>query len=479
MASTDVMFPAAVSASVRFAAEPCRDRLLMVFLGWGMSPEPFISLSKPGYDVMLLWDYRGADGGFAERLRETLSRYSEIVVVAWSFGVVAASYVLDSLDGLAVTRKIAVNGTPRHIDRTCGIPPAVFSLTLRGLSPAAVEKFNGRMFVGDRMRDAFLSEPSSRGFESVLEELRVFGALPPYEGAVRWDFAIIGGKDLIFPPDNQAACWAESSCKVAEIPSAGHYIDLQSVMDDYVVDKELVASRFGSARGTYRGSAGAQREVAERLWELAAPLIPRRPERVVEVGVGDGLLTELYVPALEPAALSLWDIADVDSSRFPAGSRFVRCDAEIDVAGLGASSVDLILSASTLQWFHSPETFVAKAFVALKPGGIMALSFFGEGTYREVAAITGVSLRYPDPSRWHIDGEVLVMEKDTLAVSFDDAAAAVRHISRTGVNALRRDPSTSVGAGRRLLRELPKEADGRVTLTYVPCYLIIRKPITQ
>lgn len=454
-------------------------RLLMVFLGWGMSPEPFLSLSKPGYDVMLLWNYRPAGDDAFGRLRRMIDGYSEIVVVAWSFGVVAASYVLDALSDLPFTRTIAVNGTPRHIDRRMGIPPAVFALTLRGLSPAAVVKFNTRMFSDEKERIWFESYPSTRGFESIRAELNFFGELPPYNSSAnRWNFAVVGGKDAIFPPANQSACWEGSGCKVTLFPESGHYIDLQKVIDDFVVDKELVANRFGTAMETYRESAGAQREVARRLWNFAEPFLPGRTDTVVEVGVGDGLLTELYADRLRPKELLLLDIAEVGTSRFPAKSRFVRCDAETEFSQLCPdASVDAVFSSSTLQWFNSPEVFVARAYRALRPGGILAFSFYGDGTYREVAEITGVSLKYPDPSGWKHVGEILLFEKETVEARFADASAAVRHISRTGVNALRRNPSTAVAAGRKLIRDLPKNADGSVGLTYVPYYLIIRKPI--
>ncbi|MCM1070229.1 MAG: DUF452 family protein [[Clostridium] fimetarium] len=467
---------AEIAASYRFAGTPGESRLVMVFLGWGMSPEPFLQLSKPGYDVMLLWGYRRGEG-FDGELRRIARGYKEIVVIAWSFGVVAASYLLEAMGDLPVTRKVAVNGTPLHIDRRRGIPPAVFNLTLRGLSEAAVEKFTARMFANNSELDAFVAAGNSRDFNSVADELHFFGDLPPYTGDTRWDFAVAGDRDLIFPPVSQEACWREAGVPLSVIAEAGHFIDLRRVLDDFVVDKELVATRFSAARNTYRDSAPAQRSVAARLWELARPHIPSGALRVLEVGVGDGLLTDLYVPELEIADLGLMDIAGVDRGRFPAGARFTRCDAEEAVAGLPEESVDLILSASTLQWFHSPERFVAMAYRALAPGGVMALSFFGEGTYREVADITGVSLKYPDPSRWKPEGVVLASLRETLTERFTDAAAAARHISRTGVNALRRDRASAVAAGRKLMRCLPAEADGRVGLTYVSNYLIIRKPI--
>ncbi len=448
----------------------------MMFLGWGMSPEPFLSLSKPGYDVVLLWGYRQGDENSLDELRQVLARYSEILVIAWSFGVVAASYVLETLAGYPISRKIAINGTPRHIDREAGIPPAIFNLTLKGLSPKAIDKFNARMFVDDCLFANFKEHNQGRDFDSVLSELRFFGKLAPFEGDVVWDFALVGLKDMIFPPDNQLAYWGVTRTTATPFPCDGHFIDLQRVIDDYIVDKELVANRFGSTRRTYRESADAQSAVARRLWVLTRQFVSGSVNTVLEIGVGDGLLTDLYASELSIGELTLLDIAEVDAELLPRNSRFVRCDAEEVIRKLQPESVDMIISASTLQWFHSAEKFLANAYNVLRPGGILAVAFFCEGTYREVAAVTGVSLKYPDPSKWNVEGEILVSEQEEVVATFDTPSEAVRHISHTGVNALRRDSSTSVGAGLRLLRGLKPNTEGKVALTFVPCYLVIRKP---
>ena len=71
---------------------PGASRLILLFAGWGMSPRPLDDVSMPGYDVAVVWDYRDMSAPWLEEL----SGYEETVVVAWSFGVHAASRFMAS-----------------------------------------------------------------------------------------------------------------------------------------------------------------------------------------------------------------------------------------------------------------------------------------------------------------------------------------------------------------------------------------------
>ena len=66
----------------------CR-RLLLIYAGWGMVWRPFRELSLPGYDIMVLWDYRDLTFNW-----KPLMAYDEVCLVAWSMGVFAASVTI-------------------------------------------------------------------------------------------------------------------------------------------------------------------------------------------------------------------------------------------------------------------------------------------------------------------------------------------------------------------------------------------------
>ena len=53
-------------------------RLLLIFAGWGMDANPFRHISRPGYDVLIIWDYRDLSFDWS-----IVAGYDEIALIAW------------------------------------------------------------------------------------------------------------------------------------------------------------------------------------------------------------------------------------------------------------------------------------------------------------------------------------------------------------------------------------------------------------
>ena len=66
------------------------------------------------------------------------------------------------------------------------------------------------------------------------------------------------------------------------------------------MDKQLIARRFAKARNTYSQAAKAQRQVAEKMLHLVSQAHPLPPQRVVEIGCGTGLYSQLLLQAFHP-----------------------------------------------------------------------------------------------------------------------------------------------------------------------------------
>lgn len=485
-------------------SEATAPKAVVVFLGWGMDAGVVRGLSRRGYDVVAVWDYAPRQGsdldgeeaavvgtaegfeGFEDfgELDALLSAYGEVAVVAWSFGVRVAAEWLRRTHA-PVTRRVAVNGTPWHVDARRGIPPDIFRATLAGLSPVSVEKFMRRMFATGADYREFSRSPRvpRRSFESRLDELGWFGALSPWEGEPCFDKAVIGERDLIFPPDNQRRAW-QGAAEVETVAEWGHIPDFQALLERELIDKCLVAERFSAARATYSDHAEVQRRVAARLWEMVQPMLPlatAEPPRILEIGVGAGLLTALYAGRYPQAQIDLWDIAEVDTRRLPDNARFRRCDAERALREAAPSSYDIIVSSSTLQWFNSPVRALGLVRRALRRGGAAAISLFVEGTCGEISALTGVGLPYPSARAVEAEtrrvflgrdggggtefeeGKAFKCETEALGIDFASPLDLLRHLRLTGVNAVAASPSAAL----RLARELPE----RPRLTYRACYV--------
>lgn len=463
-------------------------RLIVLFLGWGMDASPFRHLARSGFDILALWDYTGLDrpGSWERDMTEFASvcgGYDEVVIVAWSYGVRIASGFLESWNAsLPVTLTLAVNGTPMHVDEQYGIPPAIFDGTLQRLAEPTIRKFYRRMFSSSEAFANFMEYKPDRSVESLKSELEVFARLKPLDAGAVWNVALIDDADLIFPSAAQRAFWPSE--KALTLGSQGHFPDFQSILDRFTVDKSLVGRRFSAARETYRRGASVQRRVAESLWSRVEPLIEGKRDfgRIIEVGAGTGVLTELYEMALTCggcrwSSLELWDLAE-HFGMLPSNASWLTCDAETCIRSVEPESVNLLLSSSTLQWFHSPERFVAEAYRVLRKGGIAAFALYGEGTFSQLRELTGVSLRYPSlatlKAALPADAIIEVGETESISIDFVSPKELLRHLRETGVNGA---SESSPALALRIARHYPASPDGRYRLSYCPLYLIFRKPV--
>lgn len=185
--------------------------LVLFFNGWGMDcriASYLMEESEGGFsgDFMVCYDYRSLlpEPGFA-LLTEG---YRNITVVAWSLGVWAARQA-----GLEKVRKaIAINGTTNPVSDTEGIPPVLFHATRTTWTDESRLRFNRRMCGSEEVLDFFASMSPVRETEEQHEEIVCIGDellnIGPGPGSSwKYNQAIIGGRDLIFPALQQFNAW--------------------------------------------------------------------------------------------------------------------------------------------------------------------------------------------------------------------------------------------------------------------------------
>lgn len=449
-------------------------RLIIIFAGWGMDERPFAGLSRPGYDIMAVWDYRTLDFDPA-----WIHGYEEVCVLAWSMGVQAAQMCHPHIAG-RVTARIAVGGTPEAVSDTHGIPEAIFRGTLEGLDERSLARFMRRMCGGAAAYARFEPVSPQRPVGELRDELDAIGRRSQSVAAYgpRFDHCLVTAADAIFPPAAQRA--SHAGCDIVELDSP-HLPDFQEILDRYFIDKSLVAQRFGRAHTTYDTHAQAQALIADylaaQLSDTDTRCILHDPAAtVLEVGCGTGLLTT-RISAMRPRAGMLYqDIAPMPPAGI-AAEAYCCCDSETSVMGRPEGSLDMIVSASAIQWFNSPERYVERALRALRHGGVLAVSTFGRDNLPEIAAVAGVGLHLADAATWRKaldsmpDAETVLVEERRIQCRFSSAMEALRHMSLTGVNAVAR-PS---GHLRGIASLMQPDADGRYTITYSPIFILVRK----
>lgn len=421
--------------NITFIKQDNNPHLLLIMAGWGMDANPFHDLSHPGYDIAVTWDYTH------ESLdKAALSPYREIVVIAWSMGVMECARIIPG-SGLPVTLTIAVNGTMTPVDNSTGIPEAIFNGTLETLSIETLTRFNRRMCGSAERYKEFTGISPRRSVESLRQELEILGNRATENAKpsdMRWDMAVIGSRDMIFPAANQQKAWNEIATLTVDCP---HLPDFQSIIKKFVIDKKRVADRFDNTRDTYDNAARLQHNVANRL---AVNLLKKTGQRkhfsdAIEIGAGSGRLTRLYTPSLDIRRLQLWDLAPMDPDLVPQGATMISDDAEARLFEVPDNSTDLVISASTLQWFNSPVNAIIQIKRILKPGGIAAISLYTQGTYASLAEATGVSINYISPLRVKEavkqDCDIDLFTVDNDCQNFDSSRDLIEHMRITGVNA--------------------------------------------
>ncbi len=260
------------------------------------------------------------------------------------------------------------------------------------------------------------------------------------------------------------------------------------------VDKKLVRERFRASADSYEASAVAQKEVHQQLLKLLKGLGRTSFPRVLEVGCGTAGLTKLLDENFE---VGEWTLNDLGREPFEKGDFFRKShgklihfmEGDAEELELG-SNYDLFVSASAIQWFHNPQAFIQKLYPMLNEGGILLISSFGKENLHELLQLTGRGLDYYNEDSYksfleEAGFEVLCHVTEKIILNFDTPRDVLKHLKETGVTALSKaDESPFWTKGKLEQFEIDyrtkfSTAEGKVSLTYQPIYLLCQKIVVR
>lgn len=245
-----------------------------------------------------------------------------------------------------------------------------------------------------------------------------------------------------------------------------------------MIDKKLIEKRFTTNYKTYDLFAKVQNEVADELFTL---IDKKDYEKILEVGCGTGFLTS-KIAKLNPKELFINDLSKEAENyakrtlKYHKNFTFLCGDAEkIEFP----DNLDLITSASTIQWFENLNEFFKKSAKSLKSGGQLIFSTYIEGNFKEIDAVFKKSLKYyksneiAELAEKHFKIETYKTEKKILY--FESLHDILKHIKYTGTNAF---------SGMILTKSLLAKSEEKyehfrtpkgLSLTYLPAFFKFQK----
>jgi len=177
--------------------------LVVFVLGWAADHRFVAHIRPPGFDVLSICDFREV-GPLA------LPEYGHKVLVAWSFGIWAAEQMFgeDTFD-----RAIALCGSPLPMSDRHGLGLRRAKLTLRSLPEGLLPFY--RACLGASFERFFNILPA-RAPESLRLELESLmeRSLQSYTPQIRWDRALLGERDTVFPLSNLRDYWGDKALRL-------------------------------------------------------------------------------------------------------------------------------------------------------------------------------------------------------------------------------------------------------------------------
>ncbi|WP_050603862.1 methyltransferase domain-containing protein [Ruegeria sp. 6PALISEP08] len=244
---------------------------------------------------------------------------------------------------------------------------------------------------------------------------------------------------------------------------------------------DKVQRSFSRSFDTYHDTASQQAWVADKLVsELRRVGAPGQFHTTFEMGCGTGHLTRMLRQNFDLPDLILNDIA-------PQAQATADAEAVAFIAGdvrtvQWPDQIDLIASASMIQWMEDPAGLLQQAIDALAPGGWLAVSGFGPQQYKELLSI-GSTAHAPglcgaDNLVAAIEGSMRVLAAgERIRPSyFKTPRDVLKYLRRTGVNG-RAQGAWTKSTLTRFEEDYVHNfgsANG-VSLTYHPVWIIAQK----
>lgn len=205
------------------------------------------------------------------------------------------------------------------------------------------------------------------------------------------------------------------------------------------IQKDYLQKRFCDAKTTYAKNATIQYAMQETLWSLLQKHKQGNLKKVLELGIGNGNLSQKIIKHYKPTHYIGIDFVDFSLKNV----EFIQADFETieHIEALRGEKFELIVSNAALQWSNQ-RILLPQLSTFLEQKGILLFSTFGKDNFKELRTLFNVGLDYLS---LHDYGQILSdldckeSFMQTTALHFESPLAVFKHLKHTGVNALKQN----------------------------------------
>jgi len=258
--------------------------------------------------------------------------------------------------------------------------------------------------------------------------------------------------------------------------------------------QQTVRKRFSKIAKVYERHANLQKEVAGRL---AASLEPWRfslPEgAVLELGAGTGFLTRKLCEMLPERKIIVSDLSE-EMLEYCKTKLSLQASENLSFEAIDAerhkpkkNCYALVAGSFVAQWFRNPAHTLGHYANALKPGGLLIISFPGNQSFpewREKCLELGIPFtanNLPNTEEMVIKLSAIPAQvdfyEDSHTVEFPDSLSFFRHLKKIGADATFHDKQLKTREFRLLLKHWDESAAGPVKVTWHLVFLALKKDL--
>lgn len=260
-----------------------------------------------------------------------------------------------------------------------------------------------------------------------------------------------------------------------------------------IMEENPIHKRFGESAIIYHQEAEIQKKVAEGLIASLRPwkeILPSGP--ILEVGAGTGFLSEMLLSEFPNRKLAITDasremILYAHEDLYEKGleldnAMFMPFD--VDQDDLGEGEYSLIISNFAAQWFKDTAIGLSKLTQALKPGGLLLVSFPGNKSFSEwyqACLETGLPFTanaLPDTEevviKLSMDPVQVDFYENTLTQKFPSAQDFFFHLKDIGASSSKTGKSLSPKQLKILMNHWDSKGED-VTVSWRTVYLVAKK----